>query len=114
MRVMCSRRLWQSYRMHKLRINRLAQVDLEQIQENGLAQFGLAATRAFMQGFDRIFEHLQVYPFLGSARPEYGRAVRGYSHPPFKVLYRYQGDVVSILRVLHVAQRARKIDDTVQ
>ena len=114
MPVMCSRRLWQSYRMHKLRINRLAQGDLEEIQEHGLAQFGLAATRAYMEGFDRIFERLQAYPLLGSARPEYGRAVRACIHLPFKVLYRYEGDVVSVLRVLHGAPRARKIDDTVQ
>lgn len=100
--------------MHRLRINRLAQGDLEEIQDNGLAEFGPAATRAFMEGFDRIFDRLQAYPLLGSARPEYGRAVRGCVHSPYKVLYRFEGDVVSILRVLHGAQRVRTIDDTVQ
>ncbi|MEO6718180.1 MAG: type II toxin-antitoxin system RelE/ParE family toxin [Novosphingobium sp.] len=100
--------------MHKLRINRLAQGDLEKIQERGLAEFGLAVTRAHMEGIDRIFAQLQTYPLLGSSRPEYGRVVRGCSYPPYKILYRYEGEVIFILRILHASQGYRKIDDTVQ
>jgi plasmid stabilization system protein ParE len=100
--------------MHRLRINRLAQADLEDIQERGLAKFGAAATRDFMLGFDRIFARLKHYPLHGPSRPEYGRAVRCCIHLPYKVLYRFEGDVISVLRVLHASQQARKIDDTVQ
>jgi toxin ParE1/3/4 len=100
--------------MHRLRINRLAAADLEAIQERGLAEFGLAATQNFMLGFDRIFVRLQSYPLYGPARPEYGRAVRCCIHVPYKVLYRFEADVISILRVLHASQNARTVDDTVQ
>lgn len=100
--------------MHRLRINRLAQRDLEEIQDRGVVGFGPVATRAFMAGFDLIFARLAQYPLLGRDRPEFGRAVRGISHPPYKVLYRFEGDQVSILRIVHASLRSRLIDDTVQ
>lgn len=98
--------------MVEVRITRSASDDLESIQEHGLAEFGAVATLAYMQGFDRIFARLGSYPLLGVAAPHYGRTVRSRLHPPYRVLYRFEGEVVSILRVLHTAQRERRIDDT--
>lgn len=98
--------------MARVRITRLASEDLEFIQSQGLTEFGAKATHAYMQGFDRIFERLEGYPLSGVALPDYGRAVRSCLHAPYRVLYRFEGEVVSILRVLHTAQRVRQIDDT--
>ncbi len=98
--------------MPRVRITRTAASDLDTIQTQGLADHGAAATREFMAGFDRIFARLAAYPLLGVATPEYGRAVRSCLHRPFRVLYRYEGSAVSILRVTHLAQRPRPVDET--
>ena len=100
--------------MARVRINRLASEDIESIQMHGLTEFGARATRAYMQGFDRIFERLESYPLSGVAVPDYGHAVRSCLHAPYRVLYRFEGEVVSILRVLHTAQRVRQIEDTLK
>lgn len=91
--------------MHELRISRLAQADLEDIQLRGLTEFGATATRAFMTGFGNIFARLKMYPLHGRARPEYGRNVRSCLHSPYLVFYLYEADVVSIQRILHASRR---------
>lgn len=98
--------------MARVRITRLASEDIEQIQSYGLTEFGVKAAHAYMLGFDRIFERLEGYPLSGVATPHFGRAVRSCLHSPYRVLYRFEGEVVSILRVLHTAQRVRQLDDT--
>lgn len=95
--------------MHKLRISRLAEADLEDIQARGLANFGLASTRAFMARFDDIFARLRTYPLIGRSRPEFGRGIRSCPNSPSLVIYRYEADLVSIERVLHMAQRTQPI-----
>jgi plasmid stabilization system protein ParE len=74
----------------------------------------MKAADDFMEGFDRIFARLEAYPLIGASMPEYGRAVRSCLHSPCRVLYRYEAQVVSILRVAHTARRARIIDETRQ
>lgn len=100
--------------MHRVRITRLAQADLHDIQERGLAAFGVVATRSFMEGFDQIFANLALYPLLGQIRPEYGRGVRGCPHPPYRVLYRFEADVISIMAIVHASRRSHTVDDTKQ
>jgi plasmid stabilization system protein ParE len=100
--------------MARVLITRLANDDLDSIQMHGLSEFGAKATLAYMRGFDRIFERLESHPLSGVAVPGYGRAIRSCLHRPYRVLYRFEGEVVSILRVSHTAQRVRKIDDTLQ
>lgn len=65
-----------------------------------------------MKGFDRIFTRLDSYPLAGVAAPDYGRSVRACLHAPYRILYRFEGGVVSIMRVIHGARRAHPIDDT--
>ena len=96
--------------MHKLRISRQAQVDLEEIQLRGLTEFGVQTARAFMSGFDDIFIRLQTYPLVGRSRPEFGRGVRSCLHAPYIVVYRYEADVVSIQRILHSARRTAPLE----
>ena len=99
--------------MPRVRITRTAASDLESIQARGFEEFGAKVAHDFMEGFDRVFAQLETYPLLGAIMPEYGRAVRSCLHSPYRVLYRYEAQIVSILRVLHTARRARPIGDTV-
>lgn len=98
--------------MTEVRITRAAGNDLDSIQAYGLAEFGPAATREYMEGFDRILLRLGHYPLAGAMAPDYGRSVRACLHAPYRVYYRFEGDIVWIMRVLHTARRPHVIDDT--
>ncbi|MBB4857343.1 toxin ParE1/3/4 [Novosphingobium chloroacetimidivorans] len=82
-------------------------MDLEDIQDHGLIEFGLAATRNHMAGFEKVFALLRRHPRAGQLREEFGQGIRAFSHAPHRILYRLQADDVLIVRVLHTAMRSR-------
>lgn len=90
--------------MRRLRLSFAAQRDLNMIQDHGLAEFGLVAVRAHMEGFDRIFTLLRDHPLAGQARPDVGESIRAFTHPPHRILYRLTDDALVIARVIHAAQ----------
>jgi plasmid stabilization system protein ParE len=93
--------------MTKLRLTTQARLDLQMIQDAGLADFGPRATRKHMAGFGRIFQLLRVHPSAGPARPEYGRDIRTFAHHPHRVIYRLQGNSILVVRILHHARDVR-------
>lgn len=90
--------------MRKFRLTLAAQRDLNMIQDHGLAEFGVVAVRAHMEGFDRTFGLLRDHPLSGQARPDIGERIRVFSHPPHRILYRLADDALVIARVVHAAQ----------
>lgn len=95
--------------MHDLRISLDAQADLNEIQDYGLAKFGLVAARSHMAGFEQIFTMLRRHPMTGQLRPEYGYGVRSFSHRPHRVFYRIEGGAIEIARILHGSRDAARI-----
>jgi len=95
--------------MTRLRLSRAAQNDLEDIQETGLIEFGINATRNHMAGFERIFALLRERPLTGQDRPDFGAGIRSFSHRPHRLLYRVERGEVLIVRILHGARDARSI-----
>lgn len=90
--------------MTDLRLTAQARQDLEEIQAAGLRDHGNASTRKYMAGFERVFDLLREHPKAGQARSEYGRYFRSFSYHPHRIFYRFDGDVVLIVRVLHAAR----------
>lgn len=95
--------------MARLRIAAAAARDLESIQRDSLADYGVHAAQVYMTGFERIFALLRSHPRAGPLRSEFGREVRSIPHPPYRVLYRVEGELVSILRILHMSRRPRRV-----
>ena len=95
--------------MAEVRFNRLAGHDLDTIRQEGEATFGEDSTRRHLRGFDRIFALLRTHPQSGQERPELGAGIRSFSHRPHRVLYRIDGDVVTVLRIIHAAQDTSRI-----
>ena len=95
--------------MTRLRLSRAAQHDLEDIQETGLLEFGIHATRNHMAGFERIFALLRERPLTGQDRPDFGAGIRSFSHRPHRLLYRVERGEILIVRILHGARDARSI-----
>lgn len=97
--------------MTSLRLSAAARRDLEEIQTNGLRDFGPAATRAHLAGFERIFALLREHPLAGPEHSEFGSGIRTFSHRPHRILYRVQGDGVLIARILHFARNVGDVSN---
>lgn len=93
--------------MNRMRLSVAARHDLNAIQDKGVEDWGVAAVRAHMEGFDRIFVLLRERPSAGQSRPEYGDGIRVFSHRPHRILYRPGEDEILIVRVLHAAMDVR-------
>lgn len=96
--------------MIEVRFSRLAGHDLDTIRQKGEAAFGEDSTRRHLHGFERIFALLRTHPLGGQERLELGPGVRTFSHRPHRVLYRIDGDVVTVLRIIHAARDTGRID----
>jgi toxin ParE1/3/4 len=92
--------------MPRLRLTAAATRDLDLIQDRGVEHFGVKATRAHMEGFQRVFGLLRRYPAVGQAKTEYGEGVRVFSHRPHRVIYHVDEQEILILRILHSAMDA--------
>lgn len=93
--------------MTELRLTTRASLDLQMIQDSGLADFGSAATRKHMAGFERIFQLLRAHPRAGQLRPEYGADIRAIAHHPHRIIYELRGGSVLVVRILHYARDVR-------
>ena len=94
--------------MAKLRLGAQARRDLQEIRRDGIRDHGVAASAAYFAGFRRLFQLLRAQPFAGQERPEFELGVRSLSYRPHRILYRVDGDVVVVDRMLHQARDVRR------
>jgi len=93
--------------MADLRFSAMARHDLETIRDTGVQEFGPEAAERHLLGFERHFALLREHPFAGQARPEFALGIRSLSHRPHRLLYRVEGDVVLVVRIIHYRQDVR-------
>jgi toxin ParE1/3/4 len=91
----------------KVRLSPAARADLAGIDGFSAAEFGDDVADAYWRGFREAFLKLAEYPPIGSARPDYGDAVRCLSHRSHRILYAHRDDTVHVLRILHHAPNVR-------
>ena len=70
---------------------------------------GEAAAQAMIEKFDAAFKLLSQTPGAGAARSYLPPDLRGFTVPPYIIVYRISGSRVSILRVVHGAQDVGRI-----
>jgi toxin ParE1/3/4 len=79
-------------------ISRAAEVDLTEIFRYTFETFGIRQAERYLRDLDAVFDMLGEFPEMG--RPFEG-ASRSFIHGSHIVIYRVDGDVVLIGRVLH-------------
>lgn len=95
--------------MAEVRLSAAARADLVEIRRHSLAHFGGAAADRYFRGFKRVFNLLADRPLVGVGHPEFGPAVRRFSHESHRIFYRVDGETVRVMRILH---HARRVDAT--
>jgi toxin ParE1/3/4 len=85
-----------------------AVIDLSEIDEYSLAQFGEEVGEAYMYGFDAAFALLTDHPHVGRATPEYGKDYRCLVHRKHRIFYLVNDEIVLVVRVIHHAMDASR------
>ncbi len=89
--------------MVEVRLTALARKDLVSMREYGNEEFGGALADAYFMSIAGAFDLLARHPEAGPARPELGEHIRCLSHRRHRILYRFDGAQVLVVRILHHA-----------
>jgi toxin ParE1/3/4 len=84
----------------RLRVTRLAQLDVDQIHDQIAADKPSAALR-WVQRTRQQFKFLARNPGVGEARDDVRPAIRSISHGNYVILFRVKSDALEIVRVVH-------------
>ncbi|MDO7844697.1 type II toxin-antitoxin system RelE/ParE family toxin [Sphingomonas immobilis] len=93
--------------MRKLRLSAVASADLRDIRQHSKTIFGAKVALDYMNGFRSVFGLLRERPLAGTVEEGLGQEVRKFSYRSHAVYYRFEDDVIDVIRILHHAQNAR-------
>jgi toxin ParE1/3/4 len=94
--------------MASLRLSAAARVDLVEIRQYSISEFGPDVADAYLRGFNAAFAALRERPFVGAARPELGEGLRCLTYRRHRLFYRVERDLVLIVRIIHHARNAHR------
>lgn len=86
---------------HRLVIAPAARVDLKDIYQYGLQQWGQKQSDAYMENLKKHLWSLTEQPLMGVERPELLPDVRSIPVESHTLFYRVSTETVDIIRVLH-------------
>ncbi|WP_062345918.1 type II toxin-antitoxin system RelE/ParE family toxin [Novosphingobium sp. CCH12-A3] len=96
--------------MADVRLTAAALADLDEIDENGVTNFGSELADAYSRGFGSVFARLRRYPRSGPSAPELGDGVRTIRYRQHRLYYVIENGDVEVLRVFHVARDVQDSD----
>lgn len=88
--------------------SQLAGVDLFEILGE-LDSRDAARAQRYADLFNEKIQTLARFPEVGQPRPEYGEDVRSTLVKPYVLFYRYRGESVEILRIMHGKRDLRRL-----
>lgn len=97
--------------MVRVEISPLARRDLEAIDDYGLSRFGESAADAMQDTIRQAFVMLGEFPQSAPERPEYGDNIRCKVHRGYRILYRFDGSRIMIVRVVHHSRSASDVTE---
>ena len=83
------------------RLSEKAALDLDEIYEYTILNFGLAQAQNYLNGLHERFGRLAQQPMLGRGGAQVAPNLRRYEYGSHVVFYVPQGEEVFIVRVLH-------------
>jgi toxin ParE1/3/4 len=91
-----------------LRLRASAVNDLREILGYGTQAHGEATAEAYLADLDRAFDRLRTFPELGAERSDLRPLLRCLPCREHRIFYRYDGQGISVVRVLHKAMDAER------
>ena len=93
--------------MAEVKLSATARRDLAGIDAYSAEVFGDKVADDYTRGMNEAFAMLADVPFAGEARPDYGKGVRCKVFGSHRILYRVEGEIVYVQRILHHGQDVR-------
>jgi toxin ParE1/3/4 len=87
--------------MGRLNISQHAQADFAAIIEYLAKEAGMWVARDYREQIRAFYRLLRDHPEIGAPRPRLGRNIRVGVVRPYLVIYRYAGEGVTVLRIVH-------------
>ena len=85
----------------KLELSEAAVIDLEEIFEYTIREFGRVNATAYLISFDELFVRLSQNPFMGKTRYEIKHSLRSISCKRHVVFYRITSKRIRVIRIIH-------------
>ena len=92
--------------MAKIVFHQEASADIEGIYGFSLAQFGEATASEYHDGLYEAVLRLETFPEMGRQEPGIAPPIRALAYRSHKIFYRFDGETVLVVRVLHHAMNA--------
>ena len=93
--------------MAEVKLSATARRDLARIDAYSAEEFGDKVADTYLRGMNDAFAMLADVPFAGEPRPDYGQGARCKVFGSHRILYRVEGEIVYVQRILHHAQDVR-------
>jgi toxin ParE1/3/4 len=90
----------------KLRLTPAARRDLVEIRIYSREQFGSNVADQYFRGFNQAFARLRAFPEVGVEQTGYREPFRSLLCGKHQLFYTFDGDLVLIARIIHVARNA--------
>jgi toxin ParE1/3/4 len=91
-----------------VRLRAAAVRDLTEILGYSIDAHGEAAAETYLADLDRALDRLREFPELGAVRAELNPLLRCLPCGEHRIFYRFDGQSVSVVRVLHKAMDAER------
>lgn len=95
--------------MSRYVLSRAADLDVDQLYEFGLGEWGERRADAYLHGLFGLFEVLGQNPGMGRHRPELHELLRSFPHGSHIVIYASLDQHVAIVRVVHSSADLRRV-----
>jgi len=90
-------------------LSRLADLDVDQIYDFGLGEWGERQADRYLYGLFDAFERIGLAPGMGRRRPELHQMLRSLPHGSHVIIYAPQGSEVAIVRVVHGSADIKRV-----
>ena len=91
----------------EVKLSATARRDLAGIDAHSAEEFGDKVADKYSRGMNEAFAMLPDVPFAGEPRPDYGKGARCKVFGSHRIVYRVEGEIVYVQRILHHAQDVR-------
>jgi len=87
--------------MEKVNLHPKARSDLEDIWLYGLNEWGVNQADSYLHDLNKTFLLIAGNPFIARENTEFNPPIRIHPHRSHKIVYRIEGEHVSVVRILH-------------
>jgi toxin ParE1/3/4 len=89
-------------------VSRRAQVDLDDIRDYSVAEFGVARAADYLDSIEAAFRRMLEFPEIGAVQQGVRPPTRSIGCHQHRIFYEVRRDTILIVRILHKAMEVKR------